>query len=75
VAITSSGLLDARAKRHQQLPAPDTEFVLYSVARLLGSIATAIERHEAIPESVRDDAEPSYGLPPRSLIRASRFNP
>jgi hypothetical protein len=50
-------LLEARTNRHQQLPAPGTEFVLYAVARLLGSIATAIERHEAIPENVREDAE------------------
>jgi hypothetical protein len=50
-------LLEARTKRHQQLPAAGTEFVLYSVARLLGSIASAIERHEAIPENVREDAK------------------
>jgi hypothetical protein len=49
--------LEARTKGHQQLPAPGTEFVLYAVAGLLGSIAAAIERHEAIPENVREDAE------------------
>jgi hypothetical protein len=50
-------LLEERTNRHQQLPAPGTEFVLYAVARLLSSIASAIERHEAIPENVREDAD------------------
>jgi hypothetical protein len=55
--VEAVGLLETRTKRHQQLPAPATEFVLYSVARLLDSIATAIEGHEAIPENVREEAE------------------
>jgi hypothetical protein len=55
--VEAVGLLEARANRHQQLPAPGTEFVLYSVARLLSSVATAIERQEAIPGHVREDAE------------------
>lgn len=55
--VEAVGLLDARTREHQQLPAPGTEFVLYAVARLLSSIATAIERHEMIPDNVREDAE------------------
>lgn len=55
--LAAVGVLETRTKRHQQLPAPAAEFVMYSVARLLSSIATAIERHEAIPENVREDAE------------------
>lgn len=55
--LEAVSLLETRTRAHQELPIPSTEFVLYSVTRLLESIAGAIRRHENIPENVREDAE------------------
>ena len=37
-------LLETRITKHQELPAPSSQFVLYSVARLLESIGEAAQR-------------------------------
>jgi hypothetical protein len=46
-----------RIKLHQAIPAPGAEFILHSVAQLLKSIASAIERNQNIPDNVRQAAE------------------
>jgi hypothetical protein len=50
-------LLETRVRTHQELPSPSSEFVMFSIARLLESIAEAAQRRELVPASVREDAE------------------
>jgi len=47
--------LDERNSADLQLPSPSTEFVLYETARLLESIASAVERGDPVPHDVLEN--------------------
>ena len=48
--------LDERNSADLQLPSPSTEFVLFEIARLLESIASAVERGDPVPHGVLENA-------------------